>query len=94
MGCALGMRRQSVNQLMVGIMTSLLPLPLFAARGRIAAKSSLPRTAVSHTKCATLLAKVGDHGRCCAGSISWADLGSGTHTARALSASITRAGIW
>ena len=28
------------------------------------------------------------------GSISWADLGSGTHTARALSASITRAGIW
>ena len=28
------------------------------------------------------------------GWISWADLGSGTHTARALSASITRAGIW
>src|SRR6266851_5635641 len=28
------------------------------------------------------------------GWISWADLGSGTHTARTLSASITRAGIW
>jgi len=28
------------------------------------------------------------------GWISWTDLGSGTHTARALSASITRAGIW
>ena len=28
------------------------------------------------------------------GWISWANLGSGTHTARALSASITRAGIW
>jgi len=28
-----------------------------------------------------------------AGWISWADLGSGTHTARAV-ASITRAGIW
>jgi hypothetical protein len=28
------------------------------------------------------------------GWISWADLGSGTHTARALSVSITRAGIW
>ena len=26
--------------------------------------------------------------------ISWASLGSGTHTARTLSASITRAGIW
>ena len=26
--------------------------------------------------------------------ISWADLGAGTDTARALSASITRAGIW
>src|SRR5258708_25933542 len=28
------------------------------------------------------------------GWISWANLGSGTHAARALSASITRAGIW
>ena len=28
------------------------------------------------------------------GWISWTDLGFGTHTARALSASITRAGIW
>src|ERR1700687_4811759 len=28
------------------------------------------------------------------GWISWTDLGSGTHTAQALSASITRAGIW
>jgi len=28
------------------------------------------------------------------GWISWANLGSGAHTARALSASITRAGIW
>ena len=28
------------------------------------------------------------------GWISWAYLGSGTHAARALSASITRAGIW
>ena len=28
------------------------------------------------------------------GWINWADLGFGTHTARALSASITRTGIW
>ena len=28
------------------------------------------------------------------GWISWTDLGTGTHTARALSASITRARIW
>jgi hypothetical protein len=28
------------------------------------------------------------------GWISWTDLGSGTHTARALTASITRPGTW